>query len=233
MLTVPFPDKKYSIIYADPPWAWSKQKLVDRGSARAVEKEYATMQPDEIKALPVASICHPSAVLFLWATSPKLPLAFEVLSAWGFTFKSVAFVWVKTNKISSQYFTGMGFYTRQNAEFVLVGTRGALLPRRDRSVHQIVDAEAETIISPVGPHSVKPAEIRQRIERLYDGDRIEMFARVATPEWDIWGLEAPIPSSAPLELCSTRPDGPSDTPMQPICRSDDPNRKLNQPSPTP
>jgi N6-adenosine-specific RNA methylase IME4 len=188
-MMLPFPNKQYSIIYADPPWAWSKEPLVDRGSARAVEKEYPTMQPEEIMALPVSSIALDRSVLFMWATSPKLPLAFEVMKAWGFDFKTVAFVWVKKNRRSPDNFTGMGFYTRQNAEFVLLGTRGEpSLARDDLGVHQVVE-------TPIYDHSVKPNEIRYRIDRLYNtGDRIELFARRSAPGWDVWGFDAPIAS---------------------------------------
>lgn len=143
------------------------------------------MQPVEILGLPVASIAAPRAVLFLWATSPKLPLAFEVMHAWGFTFKSVAFVWIKKNKVADSVFTGMGFYTRQNAEFVLLGTRGSPpLVRKDKGVHQIVEA-------PIAVHSQKPEEVRARIDRLYEGERIELFARRAAEGWDAWGFDAP------------------------------------------
>ena len=185
------PKKKYAVIYADPPWAWGKAPLVDRGAARTVEKEYPTMQPDEIKALPVVSIAQDRAALFMWATSPKLPLAFEVMKAWGFEYKSCAFVWVKKNKKSDSLFTGMGFYTRQNAEFVLLGTRGTpSLERLDKGVHQVIE-EAEPIFTPVSAHSVKPEEVRQRIDRLFGGERIELFARRAAPGWDVWGNQAP------------------------------------------
>lgn len=186
----PFPNKQYDVIYADPPWAWGKSPLINRGSARAVEKEYRTMQPEEIKALPVFRLAKPRCALFMWATSPKLPLAFEVMSAWGFTYKSTAFVWIKTNKKADTFFTGMGFYTRQNAEFVLLGTRGSpSLTRLSNSVHQVVDADP--IIAPVSEHSVKPEEVRARIDRLFGGDRIELFARRAVDGWDRWGNESP------------------------------------------
>lgn len=180
--TPPFPKKKYSIILADPPWAWSKKPLVDRGRARAVEKEYPTMQPDEIMALPISGLASPQCALFLWATSPKLPLAFDVMRAWGFEYKTTAFVWVKRNRLSDGWFTGMGFYTRQNAEFVLLGTKGTpSLPRHDRGVHQIVD-------TPIDIHSRKPEDVHHRIERLFgDSPRIELFARSRLPGWDAWG----------------------------------------------
>lgn len=184
-VTPPFPAKTYSIIYADPPWAWGKTPLIDRGAARAVEKEYPTMQVDELKALPVASLAQARSVLFMWATSPKLPQALEVMQAWGFAFKSVAFVWVKRNKIADSWFTGMGFYTRQNAEFVLLGTHGSpSLTRQDRGIHQIIEA-------PIALHSQKPEEVRSRIDRLFAGERIELFARCAADGWDRWGFDAP------------------------------------------
>lgn len=183
--TPPLPDKKYSVILADPPWAWGKTPLVNRGAARTVEKEYPTMQPAEIKALPIGALAEPQCALFLWATSPKLPLAIEVMTAWGFQYKTVAFVWVKRNRLAPTWFTGMGFYTRQNAEFVLLGTRGSpSLPRCDKGVHQIVD-------DPIDIHSRKPGEIRHRVDRLFGGEKIELFARERVPGWDAWGLEAP------------------------------------------
>ncbi len=182
-VTPPFPDQRYPVILADPPWQWSKTPLQNRGRARAVEKEYPTMTDSALKALPVAEIAASRAVLFLWATSPKLPLGLEVMKAWGFEFKTVAFVWIKRNRIASSWFTGMGFYTRQNAEFCLLGTRGSpSLERKDRSVHQIVDA-------PIDIHSKKPMEVHQRIDQLFDGPKVELFARRSAPGWEVWGNE--------------------------------------------
>jgi N6-adenosine-specific RNA methylase IME4 len=182
-MTPPFPNKRYSVIYADPPWSWSKSPLIDRGAARTVEKEYPTMQPEEIMALPVSLIAADRSILFMWTTSPKLPMAFDVMTAWGFQYKTVAFVWTKRNKVSDGWFTGMGFYTRQNAEFCLLGTRGKpALTRLDKSVHQIVD-------DPISVHSRKPESVRERIDRLYAGERIELFARQHTPGWDAWGYD--------------------------------------------
>lgn len=119
-----------------------------------------------------------------------MPLAFEVMKAWGFDYKSTAFVWIKTNKKSAGFFTGMGFYTRQNAEFVLLGTRGSpSLERLDKSIHQVVDADP--IIEPVSADSEKPEEVRRRIDGLFGGDRIELFARKSVNGWDAWGNEVP------------------------------------------
>lgn len=186
--TPPFPDRKYSVILADPPWQWSKTPLKNRGQARAVEKEYPTMANDAIKVLPVWEIAATRAVLFLWATSPKLPIALEVMKAWGFEFKTVAFVWIKRNRIAQSWFTGMGFYTRQNAEFCLLGTRGSpSLERKDKGIHQIVD-------TPIDIHSKKPVEVHQRIDQLFDGPKVELFARGSAPGWEVWGNEV-LPTS--------------------------------------
>ena len=176
-----WPTGPFSVIYADPPWAWSKTPLVDRGAARTVEKEYPTLQPDEIAALPVAQLAAKNSVLFLWATGPKLQIALTVMETWGFTFKTIGFCWVKRNG-SGSLFWGMGFYTRANCELCLIGTRGAGLKRKSASIHQIIEA-------PLSKHSAKPLEVRQRIESLYDGPYLEMFAREKTPGWAVWGNE--------------------------------------------
>jgi len=189
------PSSKFPLIYADPPWAYRKGALENRGSARAVEKEYPTMQPDEIAALPVAACAEDDAILLLWATGPKLPEALMVMSAWGFRYQTIAFVWVKLTQ-NEKPFLGMGFYTRANAELVLVGTRGKGRTRKHAGVSQIVldpetATETETFGLPIAVHSRKPDEIRKRIERLYDGPYLELFAREAPAGWAVWGNEAP------------------------------------------
>lgn len=188
------PTRRYSVIYADPPWAWTRGEFVNRGSARTVEKEYATLQPGEVAALPVGRWARDDAVLFLWTTGPKLPIALEVVRAWGFTYKTIGFTWVKRNRKSDSWFWGLGFYTRANAELCLVATRGSPT-RLSASVHQIVE-------SPVGRHSEKPEEVRKRIEQLYTGPYLELFARRRAPKWDAWGLEVP---SEPVETAVPRP----------------------------
>lgn len=181
-------EEKYQVIYADPPWGWSQSKLVDRGAARTVEKEYATMKAPrggvatEIEALPVGDWATDDAVLFMWATGPKLPHALSVMDAWGFTYKTIGFVWVKENRKSPGLFMGMGFFTRANVELCLIGTKGKGLKRKDAAVRQVV-------MAPVADHSRKPAEIRTRIEHLYDGPYLELFARETVPGWEAWGDE--------------------------------------------
>mgnify|MGYP001511131715 CR=1 FL=1 len=109
----------YSIIYADPPWQYQRSKV--QGAA---ENHYPTMGIDELCALPVADLAAPDSALFLWATFPQLPEALRLIEAWGFRYKSVAFVWLKKNKKADSWFYGLGFWTRGNAEICLLATRG-------------------------------------------------------------------------------------------------------------
>lgn len=181
-----FPNKKYSIIYADPPWVFTNYSDTwhqRRAESRWVGKQYSLMTPEEVAALPVSDISERDAVLFLWATMPKLPIALDTMKAWGFTYKTCAFTWVKTNKKSPTFFMGMGFWTRSNTEICLLGTRGKNLPRRSHSVPQVV-------ASPIRKHSQKPDEVRERIVQLLgDIPRIELFARERVEGWDGWGNE--------------------------------------------
>lgn len=172
--------KKYSIIYADPPWHFRTYSR--KGMGRSADRHYPTMSIDQIKALPVESIAADDCALFLWATFPNLQQALEVITAWGFTFRTVAFVWVKQNRRSDGLFWGMGYWTRSNAEICIIATRGR--PKRaSAGVHQVV-------ISHIEEHSKKPAEIRERIVALMgDLPRVELFARQEAPGWDVWGNE--------------------------------------------
>ena len=97
--------KKYSIIYADPPWAY--RTYSKKGQGRSAESHYPTMCIEDIKALPVGELAAKDCALFLWITFPCLCEALEVLTAWGFSYKTVAFVWVKQNRRNDDLFTGM------------------------------------------------------------------------------------------------------------------------------
>lgn len=172
--------KKYNIVLADPPWKYHPPTRKDY--TRGPELHYPTMTTPDICELPVKNIADKDSILFLWATFPKLPDAMKVIAAWGFTFKTVGFVWIKTNRRANTLFWGMGGWTRSNAEICLIATKGS--PKRISSrVHQI-------IISPVEEHSKKPDETRDRILRLVgDLPRVELFARQTAPGWDVWGNE--------------------------------------------
>lgn len=112
--------KKYSIIYADPPWAY--RTYSKKGQGRSAESHYPTMCIEDIKALPVGELAAKDCALFLWITFPCLCEALEVLTAWGFSYKTVAFVWVKQNRKNDDLFTGMGYWTRANAEICILAT---------------------------------------------------------------------------------------------------------------
>lgn len=175
-------DKKYNIIYADPPWqykVWSKKT----GLGRSAESHYPTMEKKEIQQLPIENIVFKDAVLFLWITYPCLEEGLELIRKWGFTYKTCGFSWIKFNKKKNTPFIGMGYYTRANNEICLLATKGKPLKRINKSVEQIV-------FSKIREHSRKPDEVRTRIVDLFgDIPRIELFARQQIEGWDCWGNE--------------------------------------------
>ena len=176
---IPFPDKKYQIIYADPPWNFNFQKR-NGLSNNAKKALYPTMKGSDIVALPVQTITDENCVLFLWIMNSELPLALDVIKSWGFTYKTFAFTWVKWAK--KTYHFGGGNWTRSNPEICLLATKGK--PKR------ISASVKELVISPLREHSRKPDEIRDYILWLCgDIPRIELFARNTTEGWDVWGNE--------------------------------------------
>jgi N6-adenosine-specific RNA methylase IME4 len=169
----------YQLIYADPPWQFRVRSK--KGGSRSAERYYPTMKLAAIAALPISKLAAKNSVLLMWAIDPMLDVAFHVIKAWGFRFKTVGFYWVKQNVKSPGFFTGLGYYTRANPEQCLLATRGAGLKRTDRSVPRL-------IVSPRGRHSEKPAEAYRRIERLFGNvSRVELFARRRRAGWDAFG----------------------------------------------
>lgn len=133
--------------------------------------------------VPVPKITEDNAVCLMWATFPKLEAALDLLKVWGFRYSTTAFVWIKQNKKTPSLFWGMGYYTRSNAEILLLGVKGKPLERKSHSIHQVV-------ISPVEEHSKKPDIIRDKIVELFGGcEKIELFARQYAEGWDCWGNE--------------------------------------------
>jgi len=177
---IPLPDKKYQIIYADP--AWTFKVYSEKGKDRSAENHYSVSSKEEMQQIPIKDIADNNCILFMWATYPNLIEAFELIKAWGFEYKTVAFTWVKQNKKSDGYFMGLGYWTRANPEICLLATKGN--PKRiDKSVHNL-------IVSRLREHSRKPDEVRERIIKLCgDLPRIELFARERTDGWDVWGKE--------------------------------------------
>jgi N6-adenosine-specific RNA methylase IME4 len=170
----------YRAIYADPPWRFATYS--DKGKGRSAEAHYDCLSLNEIKALPVAAWAAPDAVLLMWATDPLLPQALDVVRAWGFTYKTVGFYWVKRNLGGDGFFTGMGFWTRANPEMCLLATRGHPR-RRGADVPRL-------LVAPRREHSRKPEEAYARIERLVEGPYLELFARATRPGWHTLGNQA-------------------------------------------
>ena len=188
------------------------RNLLTQGQGRSAEAHYDCMSLDAIKALPVADWAAPGCVLFLWATDPLLPAALDVIGAWGFVYKTVAFTWAKTTKDGTGWPIGCGYWTRANPEMCLLATRGH--PERlSRSVRQL-------LIAPRRQHSQKPDEAYERIEALCPGPYLEMFARGRAERWDSWGLRV-------LKLGRSRAGG-GQTPI-PILQHD-PAKRVQAPA---
>ena len=172
--------KKYQIIYADPPWDYKGQKQhsgaggKDTGGATS---HYSCMKLSQLKELPVQKIADDDCLLFMWATSPHLDQAIELMKAWGFKWATVAFVWDKLK-------VNPGFYTMSQCELCLVGKKGKIpKPRGARNIRQLVHAMR-------GRHSQKPVEVPNRIEKMFpEQQKIELFARRRKEGWDAWGNE--------------------------------------------
>lgn len=179
---------RYGAILADP--AWSFKTYSAKGKGRSPEAHYDCMSLADIKALPVADMAAPDCALFLWVTNPLLPQGLEVMAAWGWTYKTVAFCWSKKTKHGKSHI-GTGYWTRANAEICLLGTRGK--PKRlDRGVRMLVEA-------PIREHSRKPDEVRAGIERLVPGPYLEIFARESAAGWDSWGNQSGLFDAGPVK----------------------------------
>ena len=184
------PEKKFSIIYADPPWDYGGKMQFDKTAIKdqnpgferdvfisSADFKYPTLKTEELKRLDVSGIAEDDSILFMWATNPHLSQAIELGSAWGFDYKTVAFVW---NKMVHN----PGKYTMSYCELCLLFKRGRIpSPRGARNIKQLVEV-------PRGKHSAKPQDVRRNIELMFPHhQRIELFARHKEPEWDVWGLE--------------------------------------------
>ena len=170
-------DKKYEIIYADPPWRYN-----DRNCRGACEHHYNTMKFEDICNLPINEISSDNCVLFLWTTYPMLKDALTLIEVWGFKYKTVGFQWIKKNKSGKGWFFGLGHWTRGNTEPCLIAIKGK--PKR------ISGAISQIIECPIAEHSKKPGIVRKKIVQLMgDKPRIELFARQMEKNWDCWGNE--------------------------------------------
>ena len=162
--------KTFRTIYADPPWPYQNQGT--RGSTRNHYKTWKTSM-DEIAALPVRDLAAKKAHLHLWTTNAFLFEAAKIIQAWGFKYKG-CFVWVKPQM-------GIGNYWRVSHEFLLLGVRGGLT-FLDTSFKSWIEAKR-------GKHSAKPSRIRQIIEAVSPGPRLELYGRELHDGWTVWGDE--------------------------------------------
>ena len=176
---IPFPDKKYNIIYADPPWqvmAGSNQGRKVGDSSRSLPLQYSTLSLNEIIGLDVKSIKAENAVLFLWTINKYIEQSYQVARSWGFT-PSTMLVWDKTPK-------GIGLggtFTLANEYFLFCRSGTIKAKRRVKGNHWFFPRER---------HSKKPDFFRDLIVDTFgDLPRIELFARERIAGWDSWGNE--------------------------------------------
>ena len=186
------PNKKYQVIYADPPWDYGGKMQYDKTTIKdenvGFEKKifissaafkYPTLKMKQLKQLDVNSIAADDCILFLWTTGPQLANAIELGEAWGFEYKTVAFVWDKMVH-------NPGRYTLSQTEFVLAFKKGKFpTPRGARNIRQLLSVHR-------GKHSEKPIEVIDGITKMFPSqEKIELFARKNYFGWDNWGLEIP------------------------------------------
>ena len=175
-------NKKYRIIYADPPWKYNDDMEFKkyRPNPAGAESHYKCMTIDEIKSLPIKNIANKDSCLFLWATVPLLPEALEVLNEWGYRYKTSIF-WRKIMSL------GMGYWFRGQVEVLLFGIKGKVKAFRCQ--------KANVIQTKVRKHSQKPDEVYVIIEEISQkfnlNPKIELFARHKREGWDVWGNEVP------------------------------------------
>lgn len=184
------PEKKYDIIYADPPWDYSGKMQFDKSGRKDVNKnweknifisaanfKYPTLTTKQMMRIPIFEIAKEDSLLFMWVTNPHLAQGIELGTAWGFEYRTVAFVWDKMVHNPGQY-------TMSYCELCLVFKRGRIpQPRGARNIKQLIRY-------PRAAHSEKPNEVRLGIEKMFPSqDRIELFARHKPKNWDVWGLD--------------------------------------------
>ena len=184
------PNKKYEIIYADPPWDYGGKLQFDK-SSKSKEKinlkknifissasfKYPTLKVEELKKLKVIDISDENCLLFMWTTSPHLKISIELGEYWGFKYRTVGFVWDKMVHNPGQY-------TLSNSEICLIFKKGKIpVPRGARNIQQLIRVKR-------GKHSQKPDEVRDKIKLMFPTQKkIELFSRSNSKDWDHWGYD--------------------------------------------
>ena len=178
----------YGAILADPPWRFVTYS--ERGTRRGAASHYNVMPFDALAAIPVGDWAARDCILFLWVPKPNLLHGLQLIAAWGFVYKTIAFTWVKPCLHEPGYRMTMGYWTRSNPEICLMATRGQ--PTR------LAADVRELIEEPLRQHSQKPDRVRDDIERLVAGPYLEMFARVTAPGWDAYGDQVGLFDAGPV-----------------------------------
>lgn len=173
----------YGAVLCDPPWSFRTYGGDDTTPHRTEDEPYPVMSLDDLAQLPVKTLAAPDCALFLWVVDPLLDAAMKLGEAWGFTYKTRAFEWLKSTKNGDGYRISMGYWTRKQTESCLLFTRGSPR-RRNKDVRQIIE-------EPIREHSRKPDAVYERIERLVAGPYVELFATRRWPGWDGWGRDYP------------------------------------------
>lgn len=186
------PNRKYDIIYADPPWDYGGKMQYDKSSIKsenigfernifisAANFKYPTVKLKDLMTLDIKKITSDNCLLFMWSTGPQLANSIKLGESWGFEYKTMAFVWDKQ-------IHNPGRYTLSQTEFVLVFKHGKIpQPRGARNIRQLIS-------SPRGRHSAKPDMVIEGITKMFPTQKkIELFARKNYKDWDNWGLEIP------------------------------------------
>lgn len=174
------PKKKFDILYADPPWHYNGKLQYDTSKTLFISTssfKYPTIKTQEMMKLPIQNIVNDDCLLFMWTTNPHLEQAIQLGNAWGFDYRTIAFIWNKMNH-------NPGKYTLSNCEICLLFKHGRIpTPRGARNVQQLIEV-------PRGKHSEKPIEVMKGIEKMFPHHkRIELFARKKYPKWSSWGLD--------------------------------------------
>ena len=176
------PNRKFQIIYADPPWNYNGKLQYDTAKTLFISTasfKYPTLRLEDLIKIPVEKIAYDDCLLFMWSTNPHLAQAIELGESWGFLYRTVAFVWNKLNH-------NPGKYTLSNCELCLLFKRGRIpTPRGARNVRQLIEV-------PRKKHSVKPLEVLEGIEKMFPTQKkIELFARKQNKGWASWGIDIP------------------------------------------
>lgn len=173
------PSGGFKVILADPPWMF--ENWSPAGEGKNPSQHYGCMAPEVIGAIPVEALAAENCALFLWCTWPTIFQAEFVMTRWGFRYSGLAWEWIKFNPDTGKYAFGPGYVTRKNMEPCLLAVRGAPKPLR----HDVRDF----LMAPRREHSRKPDEQYSRIESLFPGPYLELFARQRRRGWKSWGRE--------------------------------------------